>query len=99
TFSGGAILSAGIVILPTGTTSSSGAVVSGPLGKGPLVLNGATLIANTSVTLATPTLITASSTIGGESAITFAGTTTLLSAPILTVTDTAGATITGNITE
>ena len=89
-----------------GLTSSAGTLLvtnAASLGTGPLTITGSTTLINNSstpITLANPLVLSTGPLIlGGENAITFTGLTTLLANSTVTVNDTAGATLSGLITD
>jgi autotransporter-associated beta strand protein len=95
TFDGGVTLSGGELRLGASSTPTSGAVVSGPVGKGTLILKGGRLTSALSLTLANNVSISGSPTLGaatGSNNLTFSGATKQLSG-------TSTVTLAGNTTD
>ncbi len=87
----------------TGSTTVTGGTLNAgndaAFGTGTLVLNGGTLSANATRTLANDVSVTANSTIGGAAALTLSGAVTLSGSRTLTVSNSANTTISGAIGE
>jgi autotransporter-associated beta strand protein len=88
TYSGGTVLSAGILSVDNASA----------IGSGTLALNGGTLQANsTAISLVNPVTLGGNATIGGSYDVTLTGAVTLTGGRTLTVSNTALTTIAGSI--
>lgn len=97
TFTGNTTLASGSLVIGTGTTVTSGSIVSGPLGNGTVFLNGGSLLDNgTARTLANNIVIGGNLTIAstGSASITWDGRS--VTSPSVITLNSTNATLTIN---
>ena len=99
TYTGGTIMTAGILQVASTSTLSGNNIVSGPVGTGTLTLAGGALNAQFKLTLPNPVIIpNNTTTISGSSNLTLSGSITLVGSSTLAVTNIGQTNLAGQIT-